>query len=63
MFIVGGAEPGPTAVLEAYNPQTDAWVKLKDMPTPRNGQAQVNIDGKLYFAAGTRPQTDVLSLP
>jgi large repetitive protein len=63
LLIVGGAEPGPTAVLEAYNPQKDDWVKLKDMPVARNGQAQVNIGGNVYFAAGTRPQTDVLSLP
>jgi len=69
LLIVAGGEGAPTGggtfpQVEAYNPDTDEWTTLAPMKHPRNGQAQVGIDDKLYTAGGTGTDiTDVFSLP
>jgi N-acetylneuraminic acid mutarotase len=70
LFIVagglGGAPGGPALFpqVEAYNPDTDEWTTLAPMKHPRDGQAQVGIDDKLYTAGGTGTDiTDMFTLP
>jgi N-acetylneuraminic acid mutarotase len=67
LFIVAGglgATPGQFPEVEAYNPDTDEWTTLAPMKHPRDGQAQVGIDDKLYAAGGTGTDiTDMFTLP
>ena len=37
---------------EMYDPQTDTWTHLTDMPTPRGGLAASVIDGRIHVAGG-----------
>jgi N-acetylneuraminic acid mutarotase len=57
-FISGGqtnafGSAGPaTATLEAYEPSTNSWSTLADMPTARTGAASAVVNGKLYVIGG-----------
>ncbi|NWF26733.1 hypothetical protein HW130_10675 [Streptomyces sp. PKU-EA00015] len=50
----GGGEPGDSTALEAYNPATNTWTELPDLPTPHRELAAAAapcpkdvVDGKL----------------
>ncbi|KPJ48433.1 hypothetical protein AMJ40_07490, partial [candidate division TA06 bacterium DG_26] len=47
---LGGADPKNEAY--AYDPSSDSWTQLADMPTTRWGQVAVEFDGKLHVFAG-----------
>ena len=56
LYAIGGnsgtpASPVPSAVVEAYNPATNAWSTLAPMPTPRWGLA-ASADGTMIYAIG-----------
>ena len=40
-------------IVEAYNPQNDAWTKKQDMPTPRIQFGIGTVDGKIYTIGGS----------
>ena len=37
---------------EVYDPSTDSWEALPDMPNPRHGFGAVAVDGKIYLPGG-----------
>jgi N-acetylneuraminic acid mutarotase len=43
-----------TAAVEAYDPASDAWHALPDMPTPRARTATTSLPGKLFVLGGGR---------
>jgi len=47
---LGGADPQNQAY--KYDPPTDSWTKLADMPTERWGQIAVELNGKIHVFAG-----------
>lgn len=58
LYAIGGYDfSGPPFALsrvERYDPQTDAWTQLSDMPTPRQGPAAATgLDGRIYVMGGT----------
>jgi N-acetylneuraminic acid mutarotase len=51
----GGTQAHANAVIkttEAYDPATDTWKTLTDMPTARLGLTAVPVDGKIYVIGG-----------
>jgi N-acetylneuraminic acid mutarotase len=51
IYVAGGRPPGGSA-FEVYDPATDKWEKLPDMPTQRNHLAMVAMNGKIIVAGG-----------
>jgi DNA-binding CsgD family transcriptional regulator len=51
--IAGQAADGPTAVLERYDPATDAWTRLSDAPEPV-AEIQAGVIGGLIYVPGGR---------
>ncbi|CAA9267071.1 MAG: hypothetical protein AVDCRST_MAG77-3706 [uncultured Chloroflexi bacterium] len=49
---VAGGRPPRGADFAAYDPQTDTWEVLPDLPTARNHLAAAAIGGKVYVAGG-----------
>ena len=53
-------EPGPgiwrgpfgMSLVEVYDPETNTWQRLADMPTARHGTKATVVDGKIYVMAG-----------
>jgi N-acetylneuraminic acid mutarotase len=61
VIVVGGLRgPGRTsASVEAYDPATDAWASLPDLPAPRHHAAAAALDdGTVYVSGGARSATD-----
>jgi N-acetylneuraminic acid mutarotase len=64
VFAVGGG--GVQSSLEAYDPATNAWTAMAQMPTARHGQATaLGKDGKIYAIGGyensaARPEVAVV---
>lgn len=66
LYVTGGRAPGHegddgsnVASTEVYDPATDAWSPLADLPTPRSGGASAVLDGKLYVIGGGLPGNTV----
>ena len=66
LYVTGGRAPGHegddgtnVASTEVYDPATDAWSPLPDLPTPRSGGASAVLDGKLYVIGGGLPGNTV----
>jgi Kelch motif len=66
IYVTGGRAPGHegddgsnVATTEVYDPATDSWAPLADLPTPRSGGASVVFDGKLYVLGGQLPANAV----
>jgi len=59
IYVVGGRTPprgNDFAVYDnfaVYDPATDTWTRLPDLPTHRHHLTAVAIDGKIYVAGGT----------
>ncbi len=62
ILVVGGEgnpEPGTGGVFaeaEAYDPASDTWRSLPDMPTPRHGMLGAGIGDALYVPGGAKAQ-------
>lgn len=59
IYVFGGynrtpvrGEPWKT-VVEVYDTQTDAWTRVRDMPTLRRNFGTAVVDGKIYLIGGT----------
>jgi N-acetylneuraminic acid mutarotase len=67
IYVVGGRPPRGSD-FAVYDPATDTWTKLPDLPTQRNHIAAAAINGKIYVAGGrflpgnTSPMTDALEI-
>jgi len=66
LYVTGGRAPGHegddgsnVAVTEVYDPGTDGWTTLEDLPTPRSGGASAVLNGKLYVMGGQLPGNTV----
>ncbi|HZJ55582.1 MAG TPA: kelch repeat-containing protein, partial [Myxococcaceae bacterium] len=66
LYVTGGRAPGHegddgsnVASTEVYDPATDTWAPLEDLPTPRSGGASAVLDGKLYVLGGQLPGNTV----
>jgi N-acetylneuraminic acid mutarotase len=46
----GGGSTAPT--VEVYDPATDTWTHVSDMPWPRRGHSASVVDGKMYIIGG-----------
>src|SRR5262249_24587301 len=57
-FYVVGGRPGDTAAkaLEVYDPATNSWSRLPDMPTGRSGISAAAVNGELYVFGGEIPR-------
>ena len=60
IYVFGGYDrkgPGGTSrykkTVEMYDPQTDTWVKKRDMPTLRHAFMSAVVDGKIYLIGGS----------
>ncbi|MBI5211212.1 MAG: caspase family protein [Elusimicrobia bacterium] len=52
-YVVGGHDNDlDVGTLEAFDPSSGRWRRLRPMPTPRNTSAVGAVDGKLYVAGG-----------
>ena len=54
---------GNVGLLEAYDPQTDAWRTLAPMPTPRGGLAATALDGRLFVTGGEVLDASAVTFP
>jgi N-acetylneuraminic acid mutarotase len=53
IVVAGGeAESNVLATVQGYNPNTNAWVGLQDLPTARGQLGMAAADGKLYAIGG-----------
>jgi N-acetylneuraminic acid mutarotase len=66
LYVTGGRAPGHeddtgnnVASTEVYDPGTNGWTVLEDLPTPRSGGASTVLDGKLYVLGGQLPGNTV----
>lgn len=57
LFVVGGRwhGAGNVAALEVYDPQTDTWEALANMPSARGGLTAGAIDERIYVGGGEDP--------
>ncbi|MCK5115546.1 MAG: hypothetical protein KAR44_03035 [Candidatus Aegiribacteria sp.] len=53
-IIVAGGRGGPEAV-EAYCYDSDSWITMPSLPTPREGLIAETVNGKLFTITGSRP--------
>jgi len=53
-----GLRTGPPSFADVhmYDPMTDAWTRLPDMPTGRHGFSAVTHEGQIYAVAGAPQQ-------
>ena len=58
IYLIGGTlfenRNGPfgLSIVEVYNPQTNSWRRVADIPTPRSISGAVGVNGKIYVAGG-----------
>jgi N-acetylneuraminic acid mutarotase len=50
IYVAGGFNG--QAAFQVYDPATDSWSELADLPTPRAGVAAVALDGMVYVIGG-----------
>ena len=58
VYVVGGrrlSSDKNSAALERYDPATDRWQRLPDMPTARGGLGAAIVDGHLFAVGGETP--------
>lgn len=60
LIIVGGSIAGvhPTAKMWSYDPGTNAWTALTDLPEPRKGAAAVAIGNQIIVSTGSPTSVD-----
>jgi N-acetylneuraminic acid mutarotase len=55
LYALGGVPRGFTtaeATLQQYNPDTDSWVLLPDMPFTRANHMAASVNGRIYVIGG-----------
>ena len=58
LYVIAGegapAPPGMFHQVEAYDPRTDTWQKLADMPNPTHGLTRAAVlDGRIHIPGGS----------
>ena len=65
VYIIGGTlsqnNGGPYGIstVEAYDPQTNTWQRVADMPTPRNYPKAAVVNGIIYVFGGSNARKTV----
>ncbi|MFB9705193.1 Kelch repeat-containing protein, partial [Rhodococcus aetherivorans] len=57
-YAIGGRDLSAdknVATVERYDPATDTWTQLPDMPTPRGGLGVTHLDGRIVAVGGEEP--------
>ena len=62
LVVLGGADKGALAIVEAYDPATDRWTALPDFPEPRDAAAAAVTDTSLYLLGGHRDHVNLASV-
>jgi N-acetylneuraminic acid mutarotase len=57
VYVIGGFAPGPTATVDAYDPATDQWRSVADLPEALQHANAAAVNGKIYVA-GYYPGTN-----
>lgn len=53
VYLIGGAREGAaTPRVDVYDPESDLWTQLADMPAPRAGHAAAVLDGRIHVFGG-----------
>ena len=59
IYLIGGTRfendrdgPFGMSLVEVYDPETNTWQRLADMPTARTGSRAAAVNGKIYVLAG-----------
>jgi non-specific serine/threonine protein kinase len=52
LIVIGGRKVRNLGAVEAYDPTTDTWETLPELPTPRGGMAVGVIRGRIHAAGG-----------
>lgn len=53
IYLIGGAREGAASTrIDVYDPETDSWTQLADMPTPRAGHAAALLNGRIHVFGG-----------
>jgi N-acetylneuraminic acid mutarotase len=56
IYAIGGRVDGDyhrnLSVTEVYDPATDSWARVADLPTARSGIAAAEVDGRIYVFGG-----------
>jgi N-acetylneuraminic acid mutarotase len=50
IYVIGGFAPGPTATVDAYDPATDQWRSVAELPAALQHANAAAVNGKLYVA-------------
>jgi len=53
LYAIGGRSAGPLDDLDRYTAETDTWVSLASMPTPRRGLGAAVLGNALYAIGGS----------
>jgi len=59
VYVLGGRLAGldtNLATVEAYDPRTNRWSRLPDLPTPRGGTGAAAVAGRIVSVGGESPQ-------
>lgn len=62
LYVIGGeGNPAPGSMgvfaeVEAYDAESDEWLELDPMPTPRHGTGAATVDGVVYVPGGATEQ-------
>jgi N-acetylneuraminic acid mutarotase len=64
LYAVGGANMNldPVPGLKKYNPATDTWTQMSDMPEPRGHGSTTLVNGKIYVAGGNASGNGIASV-
>lgn len=52
IYVAGGLAPATVAEFSSYDPSTDRWETLPDLPEPLDHAAAATVDGVLYVLGG-----------
>lgn len=55
-FVAGRNDVSTTSFFYKFNPKTDQWIKLADIPNPATNLALAAVNGKIYAIGGDRFQ-------
>jgi N-acetylneuraminic acid mutarotase len=52
VYAMGGGNPSQPQSVQAYNPATNSWSTVSQMPTPLSGAAVAALNNKIYVVGG-----------
>jgi hypothetical protein len=54
VWLIGGRYLGNLAVVEAYDPTTDAWQRMPDLPNPQGALTAAVVGDRIHVTGGER---------